>query len=55
MGCAVTFINNNKFLFIVLFYRQFRIGITNASGKAHTPKVIRNQRLSLGESSRDSG
>ena len=26
-----------KFLFIVLFYRKFRICITNASGKAHTP------------------
>ena len=23
--------------FIILFYRQFRICITNASGKAHTP------------------
>ena len=36
MGCAVTFINNNKFLFIALFHRQFRLCITKASGKAHT-------------------
>ena len=27
-----------KFLFTVLFYRQFRTCITNALGKAHTPK-----------------
>ena len=26
-----------KFLFIVLFYHQFRLCITKASGKAHTP------------------
>ena len=30
-----------KFLFIVLFYRQFRICITNALGRAHTPKDAR--------------
>ena len=36
-----------KFLFIVLFYRQFRICFTNASGCAHTPKVARVLRLSL--------
>jgi len=29
-----------KFLFIVLFYRQFRLCITKAQGKAHTPKVL---------------
>ena len=33
------------FSFIVLFYRQFRICITNASGKAPYPKVVRNLRL----------
>ena len=60
MGCAVTFINNNKFLFIVLFYRKFRLCITalqatRAQGKAHTTKVARILRLSLWESSRDSG
>ena len=37
-----------KFLFIVLFYRKFRLCITNASGKAHTPKIARNQRLPPG-------
>ena len=37
------------------FYRQFRLCITNASGKAHTPKVARALRLSLRESSRGSG
>ena len=26
-----------KYLFIVLFYRQFRLCITKAQGKAHTP------------------
>ena len=31
----------DKLLFIVLFYRKFRICITNASGKAHTPKDAR--------------
>ncbi|MBR6726554.1 MAG: hypothetical protein IKM08_00030, partial [Clostridia bacterium] len=36
-------------------YRQFRLCITKASGKAHTPNVERIQRLSLRESSRDSG
>ena len=30
-----------KFLFIVLFYRKFRLCITKASGKAHAPKVAR--------------
>ena len=39
-----------KFLFIVLFYRKFRLCITAlqatpASGKAHTPKVVRILRL----------
>ena len=43
------------FLFVILFYRQFRICITNALGKAHTPKDARVPRLSLWESSRDSG
>ena len=28
-----------KFLFIVLFYRKFRLCFTNTSGKAHTPKI----------------
>ena len=28
-----------KFLFIVLLYRQFRLCITKAQGKAHTPMV----------------
>ena len=31
----------DKFLFIVLFYRKFRICITNTSCKAHTPKDAR--------------
>ena len=31
----------DKFLFIVLFYRQFRLCITKAQGKAHTPKDTR--------------
>ena len=44
-----------NFLFIILFYRQFRLCITKAQGKAHTPKVARVLRLSLWESSRDSG
>ena len=39
---------------IVLFYRQFRICITKAQGKAHTHKVARILRLSLWESSRRS-
>ena len=39
-----------KFLFIVLFYRKFRLCITKASGKAHTPKVARALRLPLGGS-----
>ena len=30
--------------------RRFRICITSASGKAHTPKVVRTQRLPLGGS-----
>jgi len=34
-----------KSLFIVLFYRQFRLCITKAAGKAHTPKVVRILRL----------
>ena len=29
-----------KFLFIVPFYRQFRLCITNALGKAHTPIML---------------
>ena len=33
------YLHSIKFLFIVLFYRKFRICITNASGKAHTHKV----------------
>ena len=42
-----------KFLFIVLFYRQFRLCITallatRASGKAHTPKATRILRLPPG-------
>ena len=44
-----------NFLFIVLFYLQFRLCITKARGYAHTPNVERIQRLSLRESSRDSG
>ena len=44
-----------KFLFIVLFYSQFRLCITKTLGKAHAPKVARIQRLSPWESSRDSG
>ncbi len=28
-------------IFLSAFYRQFRICITNASGKAHTPKDAR--------------
>ena len=44
-----------KFLFTVLLYCQFRLCITalqaaQASGKAHTPKVTRNQRLPPGGS-----
>ena len=35
----------DKFLFIVLFYRQFRLCITKAQGKAHTPKDAQKQRL----------
>ena len=40
-----------KFLFIVPFYRQFRLCITNASGKAHIPKEERAhpKALPLGE------
>ena len=30
-----------NFLFIILFYRQFRLCITKASGKAHTPILLR--------------
>ncbi|MBR6744274.1 MAG: hypothetical protein IKM00_03545, partial [Clostridia bacterium] len=30
------------FLFTVLFYRQFRLCITKAAGKAHTPKDAQN-------------
>ena len=41
-------------LITVLFYRQFRLCITKASGKAHTPMFARIQRLSLWESSRRS-
>ena len=49
----------DNFLFIVLFYRKFRLCITAlqatpASGKAHTPKDARVFRLSLRESSRRS-
>ena len=33
----------DKFLFVVMFYRKFRLCITKASGKAHTPKVARIQ------------
>ena len=49
----------DKFLFIVMFYRKFRLCITasqatRVSGKAHTPKVARVLRLSLWESSRRS-
>ena len=40
----------DKFLFIVLFYRQFRICFTNASGEAHTPMFARIQRLPPGGS-----
>ena len=35
------YLHSVKFLFIVLLYRKFRICITNASGKAHTPKDAR--------------
>ena len=38
----------DKFLFIVMFYRKFRICFTNESGEAHTPMVARIQRLPLG-------
>ena len=40
-----------KFLFIIPFYRQFRLCFTNASGKAHTPEDARAQpqALPLGE------
>ena len=48
-------IENFNLLFIVLLYRQFRLCITKTSGEAHTPKVARVLRLSLWESSRDSG
>ena len=40
----------HKFLFIILFYRQFRLCITKAAGKAHTPKDAQNQRLPPGGS-----
>ena len=43
-----------KSLFILPFYRQFRICITNASCEAHTPKVALRQRLPPGGSSRRS-
>ena len=39
----------------ILFYRKFRLCITKAQDKAHTPKVARILWLSLWESSRDSG
>ena len=32
------YLHSVKFLFIVLFYRQFRLCITKAQGLAHTPK-----------------
>ena len=53
--CVFIFYLLIKFQFIILFYRQFRICFTKDSGKAHTPKVTRIPRLSLWESSRDSG
>ena len=49
----------NKLFFFksafLLFYRQFRICITNALGKAHTLNVSRIQRLPPGGSSTQSG
>ena len=52
----IVIINFHKSVHIFLrIYRQFRLCITKASGKAHTPNVERIQRLSLRESSRDSG
>ena len=39
-----------KFLFIVLFLHKFRLCITKASGKAHTPMVARILRLPPGGS-----
>jgi hypothetical protein len=63
--CLITSFNivirsSAKFTFIFPLYRQFRLCITAlqatpASGKAHTPKVARIQRLSLWESSRAAG
>ena len=38
----------DKFLFIVMFYRKFRLCITKTLGKAHTPMVAHIQRLSPG-------
>ena len=44
----------DKFLFIVLLYRKFRLCITKTLGKAHTPMVTHIQRLHPGGSSRRS-